>query len=198
MADVTNGSGELGPAFDGRGDITRLVSARASERAGDSPLWLEVFEVLRRIARGQMRARDPNAVLQPTALANEAFIKVFAGDGRAYKDRRHCYAVAARAMKQLLVDAWRHGPKAKGIELEDWTLLREACHGLQSEGIELTLLDRLLEELAERDSGAAEAFETSFFMGLSVDEIAETRGCSRRTIERDLRFARAWLQSRLR
>lgn len=198
MAGLTTGSGELLAAFDGRGDITRLVSARACDRAKESPSWLEVFETLRRIARALMRSGGGAGLLEPTALVSEAYLKLFSAEGRPYRDRRHFYAVASRAMKQVLVDAWRHGPGAKGIKFEEWSLLHEAGRGLQSEGIELTLLDSLLAEFAEHDPEAAEAFETSFFFGLGADEIAEARGCSVRTIERDLRFARAWLETRLR
>lgn len=198
MADVTCGSSEFQPARDRRGDITRLVSARASERAAQSPVWLEIFEALRRIARRQLRHGDGGGLLDPTALVGEAFLKLFSTDQRIYKDRRHFYAVAARAMKQVLVDAWRRGHAAKGVDAVEWTMLCEAVQGLRSEGIELALLDRWLTELAERDPEAAEAFETHFFFGLDAGEIAELRACSRRTIERDLRFARAWLEARLR
>jgi RNA polymerase sigma factor (TIGR02999 family) len=139
-----------------------------------------------------MRGERAGHTLQPTALAHEAYLRL-AGRERDWADRAHFFAVAARAMRQVLVDhARRHrAAKRDGLQLE-------APEGVRDEPVDLLDLDAALAELAQLDPKQVEVVEMRFFAGLSVDETAEALGLSPRTVKREWSTARAWLKHRLR
>lgn len=157
----------------------------------------EVYEQLRRIASSYFRGGG-SATLQPTALVHEAWLRV-AGVGE-FKDQDHFIAVAATAMRQILVDrARRRGAAKRGGDRD-----REALHenaavapGPEEDSVDVLELDLALNELAASDPRRARVVEMRFFAGAGLDQVATALGVARSTVAEDWRAARAWLAIRL-
>ena len=153
---------------------------------------------LRAVARSYLGQRDASHTLQPTALVNEAFLKLFGSQalGQVH-DRDHFFALAARAMRQILVDhARRRAAEKRGGGAARVTLM----DGAVAEGVgdeELLDVDAALAELAELDERQARVVELRFFAGLEMEEVAAALGISLSTAEREWRAARAWLGRRM-
>ena len=177
----------LGSAPDGEG------RAAASER-----LLELVYDELRRIAARLVRRERPGQTLQPTALVHEAYLKLFQGDGVPGRDRAHFLGVAARAMRQILVDRARRRAAAKrGLGRARVTLSEDA--GLDSGRLlEVLELNEALSRLADLDPRAARVAEMRIFAGMTVQEIAEALEVSARTVDGDWAAARAWLSREMR
>jgi RNA polymerase sigma factor (TIGR02999 family) len=157
-------------------------------------LYGKVYGELRALAASYFKGRAQNT-LQPTALVNEAFLRLAKHDGEI-RDRAHFFAVAATAMRQTLIDRARSRKALKrgGPEKERVTL-----SGIPAPdgGIDLIVLDDLLTRLAALDERQARLVELRFFAGLTEEEAAETLGVSLRTVQKDWRKARAWLLAEL-
>jgi len=164
---------------------------------GSAALMPFVYEELRAIAAAHLRGADPQRTLQPTMLVHSAFIKLFRGAPIEWNDRRHFFVVAAKAMRQLVIDDARRRKRLKRGEGREGLTLDE-CFA-QAAGIDFDLLDldRALGELAELEQRQCRVVELRFFAGLDVAETARVLGVSPTTVERDWRFARAWLGRRL-
>jgi RNA polymerase sigma factor (TIGR02999 family) len=181
-----------------RNDITALLHAAG---AGDDRAREQVAELiyaeLRRVASNRMRAERPNHTLSPTALANEAWLKLCDIDD-IYVDRAHFLAVAANAMRRVLIDYARSrnaGKRRAGIVVK----MEDIDADIAAPGADehLTALDEALSRLAEFDPRAAKVVELRYFGGLTHSEIAELLCVDRRTVDRDWAAARAWLLDRL-
>ena len=180
------------------GDVTRHLDrlARGEEGAADDLLPL-VYDELRRAAQVAVAGMGPNPTLQPTALVNEAWIRLVAREDANFEGRTHFLGVAARAMRSVLVDyARRRGAEKRGghasrVSLENLVLTFE------QEALDLLALDDALVELAEDDPTLARIVELRFFGGLSHPEIVEIIHVPLRTVERGWRTARAWLHRRV-
>ena len=179
-------------------DVTRILArVRAGEADADAELLPLVYEELRGIARGQLSRERRNHTLQATALLHEAWLKM--GDvGKADpKDRTHFLAIAARTMRQVLVDHARgRNAQKRGA---DWSkvTLDVALDQLQRRELDLVALDDAMEQLAGQDARKARVVELRFFGGLAMPEIAEVLGISLRSAEGDWYMARAWLRKTL-
>jgi len=155
-----------------------------------------VHTELHRLARRAMAGRRPDHTLQPTALLNEAWIRI-AGDSSEVRGREHFLALAATVMRSVLVDherrrrAQKRGGGAERVELDG--LLLEC----QTRSLDLLALDEALDELARADPHLTEIVELRFFGGLDHGSIADLLGSSLRTVERDWAAARDWLRQRL-
>lgn len=172
------------------GEVTRLLAAvRAGEdRALDRLLSL-VYEELRRIAEVQLRRERRGHTLQPTALVHEAYLKLAGGD-LAVENRAHFLAIAARAMRQALVDHARRRRRAKrGGGMKRTTLTA----GSWSEELDLDELLALDDALSELEPRQRRVVECRFFGGMEEQEIAAVLDVSARTVRRDWVKARAWL-----
>lgn len=183
----------------GKQEVTRLlVNWRQGDRAALGQLAPLVEAELRRLAGAYMRNERPGHTLQPTALVNEAWMRLVdaeAGPVREFQGRAHFIAIAAHQMRQILVEharrrnaAKRGGPEARVVELEE---------GLAAQGQpapDLVRLDDGLTDLAKLDERQAKIVELHYFGGLSYEEIAEFLGIGRSTVIRDLRMAQAWLK----
>jgi RNA polymerase sigma-70 factor, ECF subfamily len=177
------------------GEITRLL-AQVSEGNGEaeSRLAEAVYQQLHGIAIRCMRPERNDHTLQPTALVHEAFLKLVRPGSGKFTDRQHFFAVAARAMRRILIDharkvrAEKRGRGAK-VSLDGEIAITDAM----SE--ELIALDRSLQRLAELDERQSRIVELRFFAGLSEEEIANLLGVSTRTIKREWKTARAWLHN---
>jgi RNA polymerase sigma factor (TIGR02999 family) len=180
------------------GEVTRLlddVSAGRSEAL--SELLAYVYGELRRRAASYLRRERAGHTLQPTALVHEAWIRLVDQREVRWQNRAHFFAIAAQAMRRILVDHARSRHRAKrGSGATKVTLLEDSAR-TPERAIDLLALDEALERLARRDPQLARVVELRFFGGLSVEETAEVLGCSASTVKRDWATARAWLHQEL-
>lgn len=153
-----------------------------------------VYDELHRVAEGYMERQRRGHTLQPTALVNEALLRLVEGDDVAWESRGHFVAVAARAMRFALVDhARRRSAEKRGGESQK-VPLDDAVAWFEEQTIDVLGLDDALGKLGELDEELARIVELRFFAGLTTDEVARALESSRPTIERRWRVARAWLQ----
>jgi len=156
-----------------------------------------VYEELRRLAHHHMGGQRSNHTLQTTALVNEAYLRLIGSRNVEWHDRAHFFAVAAQAMRRILVSyarAQRSGKRGGGALKMD---LDEAALVSPEESTEIVDLHEALERLATLDSRKAQVVELKFFGGLNYDEIAEVLKIARITVRRDWEFARLWLYTEL-
>ncbi len=178
-------------------DITQLLAAwSAGDAAAGDRLLPLVYAQLHEIASRYMRDEHAAATLQPTALINEAYLRLVGSDVR-WESRRHFLAIAARTMRRVLVDhaRARHRDKRSGDRVS--ITLENAADDSQRDPIDVIAIDDALQELATLDERKARAVELHYFAGLEYDEVAEVLGVSTPTVTRDLRFARSWIYDRL-
>ena len=173
------------------------LSSPEARRAFDH-LYSVTYEELHRLA-ASVRRRSPGSSLTPTALVNEAWVKLAATPGVAATSPLHFKRIAARAMRQVLVDAARrkHARKRGGREVV-FVTLPEAIAAAESSPEAILALDDALNELARRDPQQARMVEYRFFGGLEMDELARILKVSKAKLERDWRAVKAWLGVRLR
>jgi RNA polymerase sigma factor (TIGR02999 family) len=170
---------------------------------GDDPrvvdqLFPLVYDELRRIARAQMRRERPDHTLRATALVNEAYLKLVDQTRVAWQNRAHFFAIAARAMRRILVDYARTRSREKRGGGWERVTLEGVESDAGSELDELLELDEALRRLGEVDPRQAQVVEMRFFAGVSMEEIAKVLNVSAATVDRDWRSARAWLSVELR
>jgi len=153
-----------------------------------------VYEDLRRMARRHMGRQGPGHTLQTTALIHEAYLRLVDQKEARWQNRTHFFAVAARAMRQILVDyaRARHAAKRGGEAVV--VSLDEAVAPSDERSAELLALNDALESLAAIDHRKCQVVELRYFGGLSVEETAEVLKVSPETVARDWRMARAWLR----
>jgi RNA polymerase sigma factor (TIGR02999 family) len=172
-------------------------SERGSAQQALDELFTATYEELRRLA-ATVRRDDPNATLSPTVLVNEAWLKLSDTPAVAMTSRLHFKRIAARAMRQVLIEAARRRRAQKrGGGLIPVTF-DEAIEATVTTADEVLALDAALDELARIQPRQAAMVESRFFGGLDVAETAELLGVSAATILRDWRAARAWLARELR
>jgi RNA polymerase sigma factor (TIGR02999 family) len=185
-------------------EITDLLKAwgRGDSAALDR-LTLLVYERLRRIAHGYMRNERPGHTLQATALVNEAFLRLVDARDLEWADRTHFFAMCARVMRRILVDAARSRAAVKrggqvdrpehstAIDLDQLPLPGTELSA------QLCALDDALNALARIDPRRAQVIELRFFGGLTVEETGQVLQLSAQTVMRDWRLARAWLAREL-
>lgn len=180
-----------------QGDATRLLAKLqgGDPQAGDELMPI-VYEELRRLARRALVGR-PAQTLQTTDLVDEAWVRLVRPDSKAWEGRNHFLAIAARAMRAVLVDrARKKGTVKRGgqrVEVE----LDQVVQDLDERAEGLVVLDEALELLAKVDDTLAKIVELHFFAGMQHTEIAKVLGMSLRSVERGWRDARAWLYARL-
>ncbi len=177
--------------------LTQLLIAwgEGDEAAGEQliPLvYAELYAIADRFARDERAA----ATLQPTALVNEAYLRLVGGSV-AWEGRRHFLAIAARTMRRVLVDHARARQRDKRGGGAVCVTLDDSASGEASDPIDVIAVDDALAQLAAVDERKARAVELHYFAGLDYDEIARTLDVSPATVHRDLRFARAWLYDQL-
>lgn len=161
-------------------------------------LFPMVYDELRRLAASALKGERADHTLQPTALVHEAFLRLADLPDRQWQDRAHFVAVAARAMRRILVDhararnAVKRGSGEIRVSLEDVDV--PAGEGAD---VDLVTLDEALSTLAALDERQARIVELRFFGGLTVDETAVLIDLSTRTVKREWQMARAWLRREL-
>lgn len=156
-----------------------------------------VYAELHRIARVHMARERPGRTLQPSALVNEAYLRLASYRGADYRDRKHFFAVAAQVMRRILVDAARERASARRGAGAQRVTLDELNLGAAARDDELVALDEAPDALARVDPRKARVIKLRFFAGLSVEETAEVLELSPQSILRDWKLARAWLTREL-
>ena len=170
--------------------ITELLKAWSDgeTQALDRLLPL-VDKELKKIARKYMHRERPEHLLQPTALVNEALIKLIR-ENLSYENRKHFYFLVAKRMRQVLIDYARRTPRVEYLEVGENMLTVARSQ-------QLLLLDDALRKLGELDKRKAKIVECRFFIGLSVEETADVLGVAKTTVERDWSFSRRWLKQQM-
>ena len=180
-------------------DITQLLARwQDGDAAALEQLVPIVHEELRRVARRQMARERAGHTLEPTALVNEAYLRLVNLKQMQWQNRAHFFAMGARLMRRILVDFARsrgYQKRGGGAQQVSFT---EALGVAEGQPTDVVALNDALEALAEVDERASRVVELRFFGGLSVEETAEVLNVSRETIRRDWKFAKIWLLRQLR
>jgi RNA polymerase sigma factor (TIGR02999 family) len=174
--------------------LTRMV---AGDRSGIDELAPLVYQELRSIARRLLARERPGHTLQPTELVHEAYIKLAQQDRVDWKGRSHFFAVGAHHMRRILVDHARTKLSAKRGRAPYRVELTEDMMLTPSREEDVLAIDEAIEKLRELDRRQAQMVELRFFGGLTVKEVAEVLGVSKRTVEADWAMVRAWLRREL-
>ena len=176
-----------------------LIDWRKGDKAALDRLLPLVYEELRRVARARLKGERGEHVLQTTALVHEAYIRLVDLDRMTIQSRTHFFAIAARLMREILVDAARRrladkrGGGVTIVGLDDVSPPAAPA----SKVVDVLALDEALEQLAAMDERLCRVVELRFFAGLSIDEAADAVEVSTATVERDWAAAKAWLYQRL-
>jgi RNA polymerase sigma factor (TIGR02999 family) len=180
------------------GDITGLLQAwREGDPEAAKRLFPIVYERLRAMARGQLSRPGPPATLSATELVHEAYLKLVDRSRLDLRDRGHFFAVAAKAMRQLLLDHARRRSALKRGAGQAATPFDEMELVIDGEARDVIAVDEALARLEQLDSRMGQVVELRFFGGLEVEEVAEALEVSVRTVKRDWQKARAFLHREL-
>ena len=179
-------------------DVTQLLQ-RVSAGNGDAlnDLFEAVDGELRRQAARYLRRERQNHTLQPTALVNDAFMKLVDQRHVQWQNRAHFFGVAAQAMRRIVIDHARTRNRIKRGGVQQAVTLDEAMIAGESRSIDVLALDQALSRLARLDERQARIVELRYFAGLSVEETAEVTALSPATVKREWAMARAWLHAEL-
>ena len=157
-----------------------------------------IYEELRRQAGRYLRKERGNHTLQTTALINEAYLKLIDQREVVWQNRAHFFAIAAQAMRRILVDYARERHREKrGGAAENLPLDEALTIATPEKSVDLVALDEALNQLAKFDARQARVVELRYFSGLSIDETAEILGVSNVTVRRDWDLAKSWLHLQL-
>ena len=178
------------------GNITEQLrdwSGGKATEASDAVLNL-VYDELHRQARRYLRRERAGHTLQTTALVHEVYLKLVKQENIVWESRSHFFAIAAKLMRQILIDYARTKHRAKRGGAEDKVPLENALTvGVGETNFDLLALDEALTRLAVKEEHLANIVELRFFSGLSVEDTAEVLGISDSTVKRDWQMAKAWL-----
>lgn len=176
--------------------VTEILARMGDDDGARDDLWTLVYDELRSVASRMVRRESPSSTLQPTALVNDVYLRLFGGSGDAsWEDRAHFFGTATKAMRQVLVDRARRRTR-RG---ENARVSLEADHGDGSPARECDAVDLVdaLDLLERSDPRVAQVVMLRFFGGLQLDEVAELTEVSLATVKRDWSYGRAWLANRL-
>ena len=174
--------------------ITKLLESwsNGNHEALDELLPL-VYEELRRMARRYMNSQPAGQTLQTTALIHEAYLKITDNSEKRWANKTHFFAVAAQAMRHILVDRARARQTEKHGGSNEIISLEEAAEISSERADEMIALDEALQNLTKLDERKGRVVELRYFGGLSIEETGEVLNISRQTVIRDWNFAKMWL-----
>lgn len=182
-------------------DVTLLLDRwREGDEGALHQLMPLIYGELHRIAQRCVRSRRPGETLQPTAVVNEAFIKLVGNGPRQFADRAHFLAVIARVMRQVLIDHARAaGSMKRGGDGHrvDWNITIEVEPAGNPQELRILELDLALEGLSSENAHLAEVLEMHYFGGMTAEEIAVVASRSADAVRHEIRAARAWLRRKL-
>jgi len=180
------------------GAVTQiLIEMRTGDSSAMDRLFPIVYNELRRVAANLMREERSNHTLQPTALVNEAYLRMAASPEMTLQDRGHFFAVASRAMRQALVEharvkfAKKRGGRQAQVEMDD------AIGSIDMELERVIAVDEALTNLEKLDARQAKMVEMQYFAGNSIEEIVAVSGLPERTVKRELQTGRLYLAEQL-
>jgi RNA polymerase sigma factor (TIGR02999 family) len=175
-----------------------LVKWGDGDEAALEDLMPLVYNELRRLANNYLRRERPGHTLQPTALVNEAYLKLVDQKHTRWQNRAQFYGIAAQLMRRILVDhaRLRHAEKRGGAEQQRLSITSAGDLAIKPD-LDVLALHEALEELAILDPQQSRIVELKFFGGLSIEEISEVMRLGHATVERDWKMARAWLRRKL-
>jgi RNA polymerase sigma-70 factor, ECF subfamily len=181
------------------GELTVLLeAARAGRKDAGDQLAREIYHELRRVAALLLRRERPDHSLEPSALVNEALLRLFGGSAIAEApNRRYLFAAAARAMRQILVDHARRRRAARRGGAYSRVPLDDVLDHYEAQQLDMLALNEAVDELMSLNERQGLVVILRFFAGLSVPEVADALEVSVSTVESDWRIARAWLRDRL-
>ena len=181
-------------------EITQLlIDWGKGDQAALERLMPLVYSELRRLASNYLRRERVGHTLQPTALVNEAYLKLIDQKNAKWQNRAQFFGISAQLMRRILVDhaRQRQAVKRGGSDQQRLSITSAQADVIHQPEIDLLALNEALDELAQMDPQQSRIVELKFFGGLSIDETAEVLGISHATIERDWKSARAWLRRQL-
>ncbi len=179
-------------------EVTELLEAWQHGDAGAREQLLPlVYDELRRVARARLRRERPDHTLQATALVHEAYLRLIGSGEATPRNRVQLFGIAARLMREILVDHARRNAALKRGGPVTKVSLDDAVAAPQVAIVDILALDEALAELSARDARLCQVVELKFFAGLTIDETATALQVSVATVERDWAVARAWLHQRL-
>jgi RNA polymerase sigma factor (TIGR02999 family) len=180
-----------------RDEVSRLLeSARDGDKNAFDSLIALVYHELRHIAASLMRGQVHDRTLQPTAVVNEAWMRLNAGD-HTWDNKAHFFGAAARAMRQVLTEEARRRSSQKRAGDAKRVILQDFASSSEEPAVDILALDEALAALGEVDQRFVRLIELRYFAGCSFEEVAELTGRSVATAKRDWTYARAWLFERL-
>ena len=175
-----------------------LVDWEKGDQAAMEKLMPLVYSELRRLATNYLRRERAGHTLQPTALVNEAYLKLVDQRNARWQNRAHFFGIAAQLMRRILVDHARQRKAVKRGGADQQRLsITSAETVIKQPEIDLLALNEAMDELAQMDPQQGRIVELKFFGGLSIEEIAEVLSIGHATVERDWKMARAWLRKQL-
>jgi len=179
-------------------EITQLLVAwNAGDQAALEKLTPLVYQELHRLAKHYMARENAGHTLQPTALVNEAYLRLIEQKQVRWQNRAHFFGISAQLMRRILVDMARSRQRAKRGGAAPKVVLDETLVIANVPGEDLVALDDALQTLAAMDERKSRVVELRFFGGLSVKETAEVLQISPETVMRDWKFAKVWLHREL-
>jgi RNA polymerase sigma factor (TIGR02999 family) len=175
-----------------------LVSWGNGDQAALEKLMPLVYSELRRLAGNYLRRERGEHTLQPTALVNEAYLKLIDQRNAKWQNRAHFFGISAQLMRRILVDhARQHQAMKRGGSGQQRVSITTVEKFAKEPEVDLLALNEALDELARMDPQQGRIVELKFFGGLQINEIAEVLGIGHATVERDWKLARAWLRRQL-
>jgi len=175
-----------------------LVDWSRGDQAALEKLMPLVYSELRRLATNYLRRERVGHTLQPTALVNEAYLKLVDQRNAKWQNRAQFFGISAQLMRRILVDhARQHQAAKRGGSAQQRLSITSAERFAKQPDVDLLSLNEALEELAKLDPQQERIVELKFFGGLSIEETAEVLGIGHATVERDWKLARAWLRRQL-
>ena len=173
-------------------DVTQIINRLGEGDRAPEEMVAAIYEELRQMAKGKMAHERAGHTLQATALVNDAYLRLL-GNDQPWENRRHFYGAASEAMRRILIEsARRKQAEKRGSGVPD-TEFRESVHDLPVDDEKLLEVHEVLDELEAENPKLAEVVKLRFFVGLTVEEIAELQEVSGRTVARHWELAKVWL-----
>jgi len=182
-------------------DVTQLLKRwRKGSRDAEAALMERVHGELRRLAAGYMRRERAGKTLQPTAVVNEAYIRLLPQRGVSWENRAHFFGIAAKMMRRVLVD---HARRKKAVKRDAGPADPVSISGVPSpareaDQVDVLALNTALSDLAQIDQRQSEIVELRYFAGLTVEEVAKVLDISEATVKREWSTAKMWLRRQMR
>jgi RNA polymerase sigma factor (TIGR02999 family) len=175
-------------------DVTRILNAIEQGDAGATEKLLPlVYEELRHLASQKMSQEPPGQTLQATALVHEAYIRLVEAKDQSWNSRGHFFRAAAEAMRRILVENARRKKRLKHGGDRHRIELREADIGMENPSDDLITVNEALDKLSVEEPSVADLVKLRYFAGLTIDQVADIQGISRRSVIDHWAYARSWL-----